>query len=141
MSHPRCIEHTQTGQCVDSVNVHGAASTNALSATSPEGQSWVDLVLDANQRVQHHGSRLVQIEGVGLHARLLRGLIGIPPVDLEGLGLCVGVEGRLLCIAGLAGGDHWCRRVLRPGGVGGDLASRGHGAAEDLRRKAPCCES
>lgn len=91
MSHPGA-SHTQASQCVDSVNVHRAASADSLSATSSEGQGGVNLVLDANERVQHHGSRLVQVEGVGLHAGLLGGLIRVPSVDLEGLGLCVGVH-------------------------------------------------
>ena len=31
------IAHTKAGQCVDSVNVHGATSANSLATTPPEG--------------------------------------------------------------------------------------------------------
>lgn len=117
--------HTQACQCVDSVNVHGAAPTNALSATPSKGQSWVHLVLDANQGVQHHRTSLVQVEGVGLHARLAGGLIGVPSVDLECLDLAVRVLLGLRCGRRLSGG----------------LDGGGHAAAEDLRREAPCCKS
>jgi len=77
---------TQTRQRVDTINVHCAATANALSAASPECESGVHLVLDPDKRVQHHGSGLVQVEGVGLHFRLGRGLIRVPAVDVEGLG-------------------------------------------------------
>ena len=77
---------TQTRQRVDTINVHCAATANALSAASPESESGVHLVLDPDKRVQHHGSGLVQVEGVGLHLGLGRGLIGVPAVDVEGLG-------------------------------------------------------
>ena len=86
------LGRTQTRQRVDTVDVHCAASTNALSAASPEGESRVHLVLDPDERVQHHGSGLVQVEGVGLHLGLARGLIGIPAVDVEGLGEGLGVQ-------------------------------------------------
>jgi hypothetical protein len=84
----------QAGQCIDSVNVHGAAATDALSAAPSEGQSRVDLVLDSDQGVQHHRSGLVEVERVALHARLRRGLIGVPSVDLEGLDLCILLDRR-----------------------------------------------
>ena len=77
---------TQTRQRVDTINVHCAATANALSAASPESEGRVHLVLDPDKRVQHHGSGLVQVEGVGLHLGLGRGLIGVPAVDVEGLG-------------------------------------------------------
>jgi hypothetical protein len=77
---------TQTRQRVNTINVHCAATANTLSAASPESKGGVHLVLDPDKRIQHHGSGLVQVEGVGLHLRLGRGLIGVPAVDVEGLG-------------------------------------------------------
>lgn len=77
---------TQTRQRVDTINVHCAATANTLSAASPESESRVHLVLDPDKRIQHHGSGLVQVESVGLHLGLGRGLIGVPAVDVEGLG-------------------------------------------------------
>lgn len=58
---------TQASQGVDTVDVHGAAAANALTATSPEGEGRVHLILDANERIQHHGSGLVQVERIRLH--------------------------------------------------------------------------
>ena len=60
----------QASQGVDTVDVHSAAAANALTATSPEGEGRVDLVLDADERIQHHGSGLVQVERVRLHLGL-----------------------------------------------------------------------
>lgn len=54
--------HTQTGESVDTVNVHRTATADTLAATPSEGQSRVDLVLDTDERIQHHGSGLVQVE-------------------------------------------------------------------------------
>jgi hypothetical protein len=85
-------KRTQTRQRVDTVDIHCAATANALSAASPESKSGVHLVLDPDERVQHHGSGLVQVEGVGLHLGLARGLIGVPAVDVEGLGEGLGVQ-------------------------------------------------
>lgn len=77
---------TQTGQGVDAVDVHGTAAADTLTAAAPEGQGRVLLVLDADQRVQHHGAGLVEIERKGLHVRLLGRLVGAPAIDLKGLG-------------------------------------------------------
>jgi len=49
----------QTSQCVATINIHCTASTNSLSATPSERKSRIDLILDSNQRIQHHGSGLV----------------------------------------------------------------------------------
>lgn len=73
----------QAGQGVGSVDVHGATATDTFTATAAESQGGVHLVLDADQSVQHHGAGLVQVEGVGLHLRLLGRLVGVPAVDLE----------------------------------------------------------
>lgn len=54
--------HTQTSQCIDTVNVHGAAATDTLTARPAERQCRVVLVLDSNQGVQHHWTRLVQVQ-------------------------------------------------------------------------------
>lgn len=78
--------HTQTSQGINTINVHRATSADALSAASSERKSRINLILDSDQSVQHHRARLVQIQCVALHARLRGGLIGIPAVDVEGLG-------------------------------------------------------
>jgi len=79
---------TQAGQGVDAVNVHRAGSADTLSATSAECEGRVDLVLDADEGIEHHGSGLVQVQGVGLHPWLLGRLIWVPSVDVESLDLC-----------------------------------------------------
>ena len=65
-----CGDTAQARQSVYAVNVHGAAAANALTTTPPEGESRVDLVLDTDERIQHHGSSLVQVESVCLHLGL-----------------------------------------------------------------------
>lgn len=77
--------HTQAGQGVDSINVHGATTTDTLTAASSEGEGGVDLVLYPDQSVEHHRTGLVQIQRVGLHPGLLRGRIRVPSVDVESL--------------------------------------------------------
>lgn len=77
----------QASQCVGAVDVHGAGSADTLAATSSEGQGRVKLVLYADQGVEHHGSGLVEVKGVGLHLGLLVRVVGVPPVDLERLQL------------------------------------------------------
>jgi hypothetical protein len=89
-------EHTQAGKSVDTVNVHCAGTADTLSAGSAESKSRVQLVLDSDQSVQHHGAGLVEVEGVALHLGLVAGLVGVPSVDVEGLDLAVGVLEGLL---------------------------------------------
>ena len=40
---------------VDATDVHGAGSTDALSARPPQGEGWVHFVLDLKKGIQHHG--------------------------------------------------------------------------------------
>jgi hypothetical protein len=99
------IPHTKTCQCVDSVDVHGTTSANTLTTTPPESQSRVHLILNPNERIQHHGSSLVQVERVRLHLGLGRGLIWVPSVDVEGLGLRIFAGLGVLDCRRLAFGD------------------------------------
>lgn len=135
------VEPTQACQCVYSIDVHGAASTDALSATSSESESWVNLVLDPDQSVQHHRARLVQVQGVRLHLGLARGLVGVPSVYIESLDPRVLVHLGLVLGARLVGWDRWARRrsSLSRGSYGlfSMLDGGGHSTAEDLGRKAP----
>lgn len=87
--------HTQASKSVLSVDVHGAATADTLTATSSEGQSRVDLVLDSNKGIENHRSGLVEVQSVGLETGLLAGSIRVPSVDLEGLHLGVRLLGRL----------------------------------------------
>lgn len=114
---------TQASKCVDTIDVHGAATTDPLSAAPSEGQRRINLVLDANQGIQHHGTGLVQVEGVALHARLRGRLVGIPAVYVERLGPGLGVDIRLDDGRSLAGRDGTSRRVRGE-------CSYGHRAAE-----------
>lgn len=137
MMRKRTEGHTQTSQSVDTIDIHGTRPTDTLSTTPSESQSRIDLVLDADQSVQHHGSRLVEIEGVALHLGLGGGLIRVPAVDVESLDLCVGVRLGLVeggCLG--LGHDGARRRVDRrcktaAGGIGehghtGSHTRRGH---------------
>ena len=78
--------HTQAGQGVDTVNVHRAATTNTLTASSAESQSRVDSFLIRIRASSIMGpvlfrSRCRTASGAS------RGLVGVPAVDLEGLHL------------------------------------------------------
>lgn len=88
----------QAGQGVDTVDVHGAATADTLTATPPESKGRIDLVLNADERIQHHRSGLVQVEGVRLHLGLRGRLIGVPSVDVEGL--CLRILLRLRLVLG-----------------------------------------
>lgn len=90
------IKHTKTSQRIHTIDIHRTAPTDTLATAPSEGQCRVDLVLDPDQSIQHHGSGLVQIQGVALHPRLGGWLVGVPSVDVECLDLCVGIFGWLL---------------------------------------------
>mmetsp|Transcript_10206 Transcript_10206/g.33607 ORF Transcript_10206/g.33607 Transcript_10206/m.33607 type:complete len:249 (+) Transcript_10206:593-1339(+) len=70
-------------QGVPPADVHGAASADPLAAGPPEGQARVLLVLDLDQRVEHHGTALVEVHRVRRQVRLLTRHLRVVPVDLE----------------------------------------------------------
>lgn len=90
------IVPTQASKGVDTVNVHGARSADTLTARSSESKSWIDLVLDANESIQHHRTGLVQVKSVRLHAWLGGWLIRVPSVDVESLDLGLWLRSWLL---------------------------------------------
>lgn len=84
---------TQTSQSINTINIHRAAPANTLSTAPAKRECGIHLVLDPNQRVEHHGPGLVQVQRVRLHPRLRGRLVGVPAVDVEGLDLGVGLLG------------------------------------------------
>jgi len=92
---------TQACKSIDTINVHGAASANTLSATPSECEGWVHLVLDSDQGIQHHRSGLLQIQGIALHPWLRGWLIWVPSVDVECLDLGIRVGSRIFDCVGL----------------------------------------
>lgn len=112
-------KRTQAGQGVDTVNVHGAATADTLTAGAAEGEGGILLVLYPNEGVEHHGAGLVQVEVIGLHGRLLARGIRVPTVDLEGLHLGRGLggstslDGRVGASEG-SGPEEWPRRSEEP---------------------------
>src|SRR5690606_14272361 len=77
------LDRAGAGQGVGAVDVHRARAADALAAGTAEGQGRVDLVLDLDQRVQDHRPAAVQVDLVGVGARIL-GAVRVPAVDLEG---------------------------------------------------------
>ena len=77
--------HTQASQSVNTIDVHGAATTDTFTARPTESQSRVHFVLYPDKSVQHHGSGFLQIKLVALHGGFLARLVRVPAVDLEGL--------------------------------------------------------
>lgn len=135
-------KHTQAGQCVDTINVHGTRATDTLSATPSESQSRINLVLDSDKSVEHHGTSLVQVEGVRLHLGLRGRLIGVPAVDVERLDLGILVGRRLLDSRRLALGNNRARSRDGLCNTRDGLDGRGKTATEHhARRKARGCES
>lgn len=120
--------HTQAGQGVDTVNVHGAGTANTLTAGSAEGQGRVNLVLYPDKSVQHHGTGLVEVQLVALHVGLLTRLVRVPAVDLESLHV------------GVLGGDGvdilGSRLDSRIGASKGSRAEQGPRRSEQSRRGA-----
>ena len=107
---------------VDAADVHGARSADAFPAGPPECDGGVHLVLDLDERVQHHGTTGVQVDIELLHARLVARLIGIESVDEE------------LLVLGRANASHRGRRVCRGGSRRRRRVRRRRRCASDLRQ-------
>ncbi|RYR16416.1 hypothetical protein Ahy_B04g073431 [Arachis hypogaea] len=100
----------QACEAVATVDVHCARTTDPLPARPAEREGWVNLVLDFDEGVEHHGPALLQVDFVVLQLRLRRA-VRIPTVDLERLhrggaaGLGIDLLGfRLRCEADGEGG-------------------------------------
>ena len=141
-----CSEHTQASQRVDPINVHGTTPTDALPTTPPECQGWIHLILDSYQRIQHHRSRLVQVQCVGLHFGFLARGIRRPAIDVESLcsGLCrlsgFVDGGGFFGGDGLLGGRHGFTDVGE--GLDGCISAaeeRGEGRRTSRGQEAGCC--
>ena len=149
---------TQASKSVDTVNVHGARTANTLSARAAESESWVDFVLDADERIQHHRTGLVEVQSVSLHAWLLGWGVWVPSVDVEGLDLSILGWCWLWSSAGLRLWSDWSgggRNIVGADRGKGANASRSEGRArrggeharggtesghfEELRDDAECC--
>lgn len=76
------VDEAQAGEGVTTVDIHGAAATDTLTARPSEGERGVLLVLDLQQSIKNHWSTVVQVHGVGGGVWLLFSL-GIPSVNLE----------------------------------------------------------
>ena len=66
-------------------NIHGARSTDSLSARSSECETGIHFILDLDQSVQDHGAAVVEVNLIVLHLWLSSWLFWVPSVDGEGL--------------------------------------------------------
>ena len=80
----RLIDVRQAREGVGPVDIHRAATANALAAAPPEGERGIHLVLNLQQGIQDHRSALVHIDRICRYVRLLV-LVRVVPVYLEDL--------------------------------------------------------
>lgn len=115
------INLSQASQPITAVDIHSTGPTDPFPARPPEGEGRVDLVLDLNKSVQHHGPTLFEVDLVVFELRLLR-VARVPAVDLESLeiatGLGLGLRLLSLSLRCMGTGNHEPRRrsvQLSPG--------------------------
>ncbi len=77
------VQLCNAGKRVSSIDVHGTTSTDSFTATTTECQSRIDLILDFEQGVQHHGSTCIQVHFIFLQTGLFAGLLRIPTINLN----------------------------------------------------------
>ena len=78
------VDRLGAGERVAPVDVHRTGTANPLTAGTAEGEAGIDLVLDLDQRVENHRPGIVEIQLIGVVARILA-RIGIVAIDLERL--------------------------------------------------------
>ena len=81
------IQPVDTGQRVDTTDVHRTGATDPLAAGAAEGQGWINLVFDLDQRIQDHRTTFVHIQEIGVHLRVLA-VVRVPAIDLELTHIC-----------------------------------------------------
>lgn len=77
------INPAQARKRILPIDVHRTGPAYTLPARPSERQRRVNLVLDLDQRIQHHWPRLVQVDSVRLQRGLLARFVWVPPVYLE----------------------------------------------------------
>jgi len=77
------VNTAETSESVLSIHVHGTRTADTLSAGAAKSEGRVDLVLDLDEGIKHHGTCLVKVDGVRLECWFLFWLIWIPTVYLE----------------------------------------------------------
>jgi len=53
------LDAAKTSESVDTINVHGARSTDTFSARAAESKGRIHLIFDFDQRVQDHRAALI----------------------------------------------------------------------------------
>jgi len=56
-----CWDAAQTSQSINSINIHRTTPTYSLPTTPSKCQRRINLILNPDQRIQHHRTRLIQI--------------------------------------------------------------------------------
>lgn len=125
-------KHTETGKCINTINIHRTTPTNPLPTTPSKREGGVNLILNPNQRIQHHRARLIQIQSIRLHTRFGRGLVRVPAVDVERLDLGVWSGRWFFDGAGSALGGHGGGLV----GVSADGGDGCHGSHLEAEGRA-----
>ena len=65
------MSEPNAGERVGAADVHGARAADALTARPSEGQGRIDVVLDLDEGVQHHGADRVQVQDVLLKHQIV----------------------------------------------------------------------
>ena len=62
------IHAINTGQRVDTINIHRARPTDTFPARAAKGQGGINFVFDLDQRVQDHRAACVHIHEISINA-------------------------------------------------------------------------
>src|SRR5690606_18614302 len=82
----------RAGEPIRAVHVHCATAADTLPARAPEGERRVDVVLDPDQRIEHHRPALIEIDLEGVEPGILTGrrVITIAFERFDASGACRG---------------------------------------------------
>ena len=132
------VDPTQTRQRIHAINVHRARATDALPARTPERQRRIQVILDLDERIQHHRSAFRQVDLVRLQRRLFRRRVRVPAVDFELLEFLAG-SGRGRRRGGVVAGRGGADRAGGRQGLGGcQEAGRGRTCGKHHERGVVC---
>ena len=78
------LDRGGAGEAVLAIDIHRARPANPLAARASEGQCRVDLILDLDDRVEHHRPAFVEVDGV-MVVTWICAAVGIVAIDFERL--------------------------------------------------------
>src|SRR5215510_13036579 len=78
----RIVDCLGAGERVGTIDIHRARTADALPARAAEGECWINVVLDPDERVENHRPAIITVDVIRVETWIFA-VVRIPPVNTE----------------------------------------------------------